>query len=157
MESHKIQRLEFVSDKIEGVDCKREVICIRFCHPMKKNEIVCVSPWEAAMAGVEAPWEAAMGAPRRGERGGRRRGRERLGGHGWGHHGGGRPGCSCSLFVRGLCCSWLAVREGEEEREEREKKKKRKEKKRKERKNNKKYGKFSKLENFQKIKNNLSS
>jgi hypothetical protein len=40
MESHKIQRLEFVSDKIEGGDCKREVICIRFDHPMMKNRLV---------------------------------------------------------------------------------------------------------------------
>jgi hypothetical protein len=40
MESRKIQRLEFVSDKIEGEDHKREVICIRFGHPIKKNEIV---------------------------------------------------------------------------------------------------------------------
>jgi hypothetical protein len=131
MESRKIQILEFVSDKIEGGNYKREVIYIRFGHPMKKNEIVCSSPWEAAMAGVEAPWEAAMGARRRGERGGRRRGRGRLGGARLGGHGGARPGCSCSLFVRGLCCSWLAVCEGGEEREEREKKKKKKEKKRK--------------------------
>jgi hypothetical protein len=40
MKSHKIQKLEFISDKIEGGDSKREVICIRFGHPMKKNEIV---------------------------------------------------------------------------------------------------------------------
>jgi hypothetical protein len=40
MESHKIRRLEFVSDKIEGGDCKREVICIRFGYPTKKKEIV---------------------------------------------------------------------------------------------------------------------
>jgi hypothetical protein len=40
MESHKIQRLEFISDKIEGGDCKREVIYICFDHPMKKNEFV---------------------------------------------------------------------------------------------------------------------
>jgi hypothetical protein len=39
MKSHKIQKLEFVSDKIEGGDCKREVMCIRFGHPMKKNEL----------------------------------------------------------------------------------------------------------------------
>jgi hypothetical protein len=40
MESHKIQRLEFISDEIEGEDCKREVICICFSHPTKKNEFV---------------------------------------------------------------------------------------------------------------------
>jgi hypothetical protein len=39
MKSQKIQRLEFVSDKIEGGDSKREVIYIYFGHPMK-NEIV---------------------------------------------------------------------------------------------------------------------
>jgi hypothetical protein len=40
MESHKIQRLEFILDKIEGGDCKREVICIHFGHPTKKDEFV---------------------------------------------------------------------------------------------------------------------
>jgi hypothetical protein len=40
MESHKIQRLEFVSDKIEGGDCKRDIICICFGHPTKKNKFV---------------------------------------------------------------------------------------------------------------------
>jgi hypothetical protein len=39
MKSHKIQKLEFISDKIEGRDCKREVMCIRFGHPTKKNEL----------------------------------------------------------------------------------------------------------------------
>jgi hypothetical protein len=59
--------------------------------------------------------------------------------------------CSCvGCAVRGLLC----VREKKRGRKER---RKRKGRKRKERKNNKKYGKFSKLENFQKIKNNLSS
>jgi hypothetical protein len=49
MESCKIQRLEFISDKIKGVDCKREVMCIRFDHSMKKRACV-----REAMAGVEA-------------------------------------------------------------------------------------------------------
>jgi hypothetical protein len=40
MKSHKIWRLEFVSDKIDGGDYKREVMCICFGHPMKKNELV---------------------------------------------------------------------------------------------------------------------
>jgi hypothetical protein len=40
MKSHKIQRLEFVLDKIEGGDSKRKVVCIRFGHPMKKNGLV---------------------------------------------------------------------------------------------------------------------
>jgi hypothetical protein len=39
MKSHKIQRLEFVSDKIEGEDSKREVVCIRFGCPTKKNDL----------------------------------------------------------------------------------------------------------------------
>jgi hypothetical protein len=37
MKSHKIRRLEFVSDKIEGGDSNREVVCIHFSHPTKKN------------------------------------------------------------------------------------------------------------------------
>jgi hypothetical protein len=40
MESCKIQRLEFISDKIEGGDYKRKVICIHFSHPTKKNKIM---------------------------------------------------------------------------------------------------------------------
>jgi hypothetical protein len=40
MKSCKIQRLEFISDKIEDRDCKREVIYIHFGYPTKKNEIV---------------------------------------------------------------------------------------------------------------------
>jgi hypothetical protein len=40
MESCKIRRLEFISDKIEGRDCKREVIYTSFDHPTKKNELV---------------------------------------------------------------------------------------------------------------------
>jgi hypothetical protein len=37
MKSHKIWRFEFVSDKNEGGDSKREVVCIHFGHPTKKN------------------------------------------------------------------------------------------------------------------------
>jgi hypothetical protein len=40
MKSRKIQRLEFILDKIEGGNCKREVMCIRFDHPTKKNELL---------------------------------------------------------------------------------------------------------------------
>jgi hypothetical protein len=58
MKFRKIQRLEFISNKIEGGDCNREVMCICFGHPTKKNELVQGSPWEAAMAGVGA----SMGA-----------------------------------------------------------------------------------------------
>jgi hypothetical protein len=36
MKSHKIWRLEFVSDKIEGRDSKRKVMRIHFDHSMKK-------------------------------------------------------------------------------------------------------------------------
>jgi hypothetical protein len=54
-ESCKIRRLEFILNKIECGDSKREVICICFDHPTKKNEIVCGSPWKVAMAGVETP------------------------------------------------------------------------------------------------------
>jgi hypothetical protein len=40
MKSRKIQRLEFISDKIEGKDSKREVMCIHFGYPTKKIELV---------------------------------------------------------------------------------------------------------------------
>jgi hypothetical protein len=39
MKSRKIWRLEFVLDKIEGGDSKREVVRTRFDHPTKKNEL----------------------------------------------------------------------------------------------------------------------
>jgi hypothetical protein len=48
MKSHKIQRLKFILNKIEGGDSKREVMCIHFGHPMKKNELVWGSPWEGS-------------------------------------------------------------------------------------------------------------
>jgi hypothetical protein len=35
MKSHKIWRLEFISDKIEGGDSRREVVCIGFGCPTK--------------------------------------------------------------------------------------------------------------------------
>jgi hypothetical protein len=76
MESRKIRRLEFVSDKIEGGDSKREVICIRFGHPTKKNEFMLGSSWEVAMAGLEAPLMVAWQARGRDEGGGRRRGQQ---------------------------------------------------------------------------------
>jgi hypothetical protein len=40
MKSHKIQRLEFISDKIDVGDCKRKVVRIRFGHPTKKTSLV---------------------------------------------------------------------------------------------------------------------
>jgi hypothetical protein len=39
MKSHKIWRLEFALDKIEGGDSKREVVCIHFGCPTKKNDL----------------------------------------------------------------------------------------------------------------------
>jgi hypothetical protein len=33
----RVWRLEFISDKIEGVDCKRKVVRICFSHSTKKN------------------------------------------------------------------------------------------------------------------------
>jgi hypothetical protein len=39
MKSHKIQRLELVSDKIEGGDSKREVVRTHFGHPTMENEL----------------------------------------------------------------------------------------------------------------------
>jgi hypothetical protein len=39
MKSHRIQRLEFVSDKSEGRGNKRKVVRIRFGYLMKKNEL----------------------------------------------------------------------------------------------------------------------
>jgi hypothetical protein len=58
MKSHKIRRLEFVSDKIEGGDYKREVVCTRFVHG------------RATMARVGAPWLTMGSSPEgKGERG----------------------------------------------------------------------------------------
>jgi hypothetical protein len=39
MKSHKIQRLEFVLNKIEGRDSKRMVVHISFGHPTKKTSL----------------------------------------------------------------------------------------------------------------------
>jgi hypothetical protein len=157
MESRKIRRLEFVSDKIDGGDCKREVICIRFGHPSKKNEFVWGLhgrwPWPKLELHGRQPW----GAHRRGERRGRRRGGRGRGlGAAWGAaRGGGTKevaGCSfmCCCAARGLCCSW-------EEEEKRKEKGEVKEKEGKEKEKKEKYGKFSKIENFWKIKDNLWS
>jgi hypothetical protein len=142
MKSQKIQRLEFVSDKIEGGDSKREVIYIYFGHPMK-NEIVWGSPWEVAMARVGAPWPA-MGARQRG-RGSGERGRgaaaggtRREGGllgeeAPWGGAAmeeGSRPFIySCMLLLSvTCCCTWEGRRKEEGEREKKRKGRKRKEK-----------------------------
>jgi hypothetical protein len=37
MNSHEIQKLEFISDKIEGGGSKRKVVHIRFGDPTMKN------------------------------------------------------------------------------------------------------------------------
>jgi hypothetical protein len=153
MESRKIQRLKFVSDKIEGGDYKREVMCIYFDHPTKKNELVWDSPWEAAMAGVGAPLMAACQARERGERGERRRWAgarlgARLGAWEWLLGGGAQEG---GLGVGCLCCSRACWSGGRREgrRKQKERRKEKEEKKR--------YGKNFKLENFWKIKDNLWS
>jgi hypothetical protein len=135
MKSRKIRRLEFISDKMEGRDIKREVMCIRFGHPTKKNEVVWGSPWETAMArlelmegshgeltgeGKEGEGEDGEGAQVWGAMG---RGRA-AGGAPWG----GLAGCCC--YVCALCCAWKnwtwGRREGgnREEKERKEKKEK---------------------------------
>jgi hypothetical protein len=54
MESHKIQRLDFVSNKIECGDCKREVRCISFGHPTKKMSLYEALHGRATMAELKA-------------------------------------------------------------------------------------------------------
>jgi hypothetical protein len=81
MKAHKIRRLEFISDKIEGGDSKREVMCICLVIPQRKTALV-----EAFHEGDDhgRSWSSIGGhggARRRGERGGRGKGR---GGRGWG-------------------------------------------------------------------------
>jgi hypothetical protein len=80
MKFRKICRLEFVSDKIEGVDSKREVVCIRFGCPTKKKTLVRALHGRAVMAGVGAHGRSWESLPAREERG---KGRGR-GGHSWG-------------------------------------------------------------------------
>jgi hypothetical protein len=48
MESRKIRILEFISDKIECGNYKRNVIYIHFGHPTKKNDLGYSSPWEGS-------------------------------------------------------------------------------------------------------------
>jgi hypothetical protein len=69
MKSCKIQRLEFVSDKTEGGDSKREVVCIRFGCPTKKMTLVRALHGRAAMAGVGAPWPVMGELAREGREG----------------------------------------------------------------------------------------
>jgi hypothetical protein len=127
MKSHKIWRLEFVSNKIEGEDSKREVMCIYFDHPTKKNRK------------GELELHASCGEPA-GEGGGREEGEGGAAGGGCMEVGGGEPWELLRssalrvvvLFVRGK-------QEGGRRREEKEKKRRREGKKEKEK------GIFSKL------------
>jgi hypothetical protein len=79
MKSYNIRRLEFISDKIEGGDSKREVICIRFVYPTKKKgDCVRLSMGGQSWPELglhDRPWECSL---ERGERG-KERGK---GGHG---------------------------------------------------------------------------
>jgi hypothetical protein len=148
MKSRKIRRLEFVSDKIEGGDCKREVMCICFGHPMTKKR-ACV---RLSMRGHSWPELELHGQPWRARRRGRERGERRQGARlgGGGREGAMGRGCYGGEFF----CTW------EEElnmRKKRRRKERRKRKGRKRKEKRKKYGNFSKSENFQKIKDNLWS
>jgi hypothetical protein len=80
---NEIQRLEFVSDKVEPGDNKREVMCMRFdCSP-KKNDLVGALHRRAAMAGLRALWPAMESSPEREEMR-REKSRGQGGGQGWG-------------------------------------------------------------------------
>jgi hypothetical protein len=132
MESRKIQRLEFILDKIEDRDSKREVIRICFGHPTKKMSL-CEAPHG------RRPWPDLKlhgSSPESGRRRGRRGG---AGGGGLGgargapmegvykgRRHGGRGGV---LSVHGLFCYVLLFREEERERKEKERRKKEKKKK----------------------------
>jgi hypothetical protein len=60
MKSHKIWRLEFVSDKIETGDSKRKVVHICFSHASKKNDLGWRSPWKGGhgqtLSSMGQPW-----------------------------------------------------------------------------------------------------
>jgi hypothetical protein len=133
MKSHNIQRLEFVLDKIKGGDYKREVRCICFDHPTKKNELVWGSPWEVAMAGVEASMGAhgeLAGEGKEGE--GKRKRGARLGALGM--QGCQGEGCrACSLTATAALCLLAAVA-AHVRKKRRKERRKRKGRKRKERK-----------------------
>jgi hypothetical protein len=123
-------------DKIEGGDSKREVMCICFNHPTKKNSLV-----EAPHG--RRPWPVMGSSPERkgkGERGGAW-GRGAMGRAAWSSS---PPTAACSFCARVI----LPVREKKktagrrrEERQEKEKKEKMR--------------KICKHGNFRKIKDNL--
>jgi hypothetical protein len=133
MKSHKIQRLEFISDKIEGGDCKREVICIRFGHPTKKTRLCEALHGRAAVARVGASMEPMGSSPESGKvEGERGRGLGcSWGAMGRGCYGGGQP--AIYLFVRAaaLCSVLLYVERKKEGGRRKREEKKRKERKRK--------------------------
>jgi hypothetical protein len=159
MKSLKIQRLKFISDKIEGGDCKREVMCICFGYLMKKNELVWASPWEGNHDRAQGPLMVACQARRRGRewkgRGARERrvrlggsmGRGRAAGAAWGGLAGWWWLFLHALFMLNVRRKQQAGRRREGGKRE-ENEKKRKGRKRKERKRKEKNGKFFKLENF---------
>jgi hypothetical protein len=105
MKSPIIRRLDFVLDKIESRDSKREVMYIHFGHPTKKKWAHGRWPW--GLAGEE----------------GRGKGRGRRQGGCLGRHGG------LLLYVRSLLCAEREEELNPRKKEEREKKKKRNEKK----------------------------
>jgi hypothetical protein len=137
--SRKIQRLEFVSDKIEGGDCKREVMCTVLVIPWRKMSLCEALHGRHPWSELELLWEPIGGSPERGRRGGGR-GEEagaQLGG-GMGRAAGGapvlQPHCyccvwdTCSLLLVVPCWMWGRRRKEEKKRKEEREGKKRKEK-----------------------------
>jgi hypothetical protein len=128
MKSRKIRRLEFVSDKIDGGNCVREVMHTRFGHPTKKMSLVGTLHGRAAMTEVGAPWEAMgelVGEEKEGEGEGGEgvRLRARLGGTmEWLHR---ELGAVSWLVVAaplfGPVHAWGRTQEGGRRREQREK------------------------------------
>jgi hypothetical protein len=110
MKSHKIQRIELILDKIKAGDSKREVMCIHFGHPMKKNGLGWCSPWKG---GHGRSWNSMaghgelVGEGKEGEETGRGCGllavgrREAHGGSTWGGGLGHAAGVVCWYFFHG--------------------------------------------------------
>jgi hypothetical protein len=125
MKSHKIRRLEFISDKIDAGDCKRKVVRIRFGHPTKKQAWL-----ELSMGGGHGRTLSSMGGGRGGsserKRGGRggERGRARDCGEEEGREG--RKQGAVARGGRGLLLGSVpaALREEESGKGKRKKKKK---------------------------------
>jgi hypothetical protein len=123
MKSCKIQRLELISDKIEGRYSKREVVCIHLGYPTKKNGLGWGLPWDSSHGQSWSSMADHGELPEREERG---RGRKMGGTAGGPRHGEGE-GTRTLLLLRLLsvatCCSWGGRTRGEERKEKREKKK----------------------------------